>query len=377
LLAEFKTSERHVCELMAVPRSSGRYRSRRDDSQIQERLRELAREHPRFGYWRLHLYLHRETGVNHKKVQRVYRELGLTVKRTRREHLRRTLQPRPVLTAPNQEWALDFASDVTAAGQRFRVLGVIDSFTRQCLALEVVTSFPSRRVTRVLERAIAAHGKPQSIRSDNEPELTSRHYLAWAIEWKIDLVHIQPGKPTQNGGMESFNGKLRDECLNTSWFWNLFDARRKITAWRTEYNSRRPHSSLAYRTPDEFARHWQAASLSEAKSMAADQPCQGNPDGLRFGLDRVAPRPRELSPGKKSRKMWVMISYTESGGKSGQVKLANLLKIEKTHAFSNSREKSYPITKRYARLGRIPVASRIRPKNGGIAVLGQPEQHDR
>ena len=185
-------------------------------------------------------------------------------------------------TAPNQEWALDFASDVTAAGQRFRVLGVIDSFTRQCLALEVATSFPSRRVTRVLERAIAAYGKPQSIRSDNGPELTSRHYLAWAIEWKIDLVHIQPGKPTQNGGMESFNGKLRDECLNTSWFWNLFDARKKISAWKTEYNSRRPHSSLAYRTPDEFARQWKAASLSEAKSMAVDQPCQGDPDGLRF-----------------------------------------------------------------------------------------------
>jgi transposase InsO family protein len=108
-------------------------------------------------------------------------------------------------------------------------LGVIDSFTRQCLALEVATSFPSRRVTRVLERAIAAYGKPQSIRSENGPELTSRHYLAWAIEWKIDLVHIQPGKPTQNGGMESFNGKLRDECLNTSWFWNLFDARKKIS----------------------------------------------------------------------------------------------------------------------------------------------------
>ena len=152
LLGEFKASERHVCELMAVPRSSGRYRSRRNDSELQERLRELAREHPRFGYRRLHLYLHKEMGVNHKKVQRVYRELGLTVKRTRRKHLRRTLQPRPVLTAPNQEWALDFASDVTAAGQRFRVLGVIDSFTRQCLALEVATSFPSRRMTRVLER---------------------------------------------------------------------------------------------------------------------------------------------------------------------------------------------------------------------------------
>ena len=112
--------------------------------------------------------------------------------------------------------------------------------------------------------------------------MTSRHYLAWAIEWKIDLVHIQPGKPTQNGGMESFNGKLRDESLNTSWFWNLFDARKKISAWKMEYNSRRPHTSLAYRTPDEFARQWQTASLSEAKCMAVNQPYQGDPDGLRF-----------------------------------------------------------------------------------------------
>jgi putative transposase len=102
---------------------------------------------------------------------------------------------------------------------------------------------------------------PQLIRSEDGPELTSRHYLAWAIEWRIDLVHIQPGKPTQNGGMESFNGKLRDECLNTSWFWNLFEARRKISAWKTEYNSHRPHSSLGHRTSDEFARHWQAAFL--------------------------------------------------------------------------------------------------------------------
>ncbi len=232
--------------------------------------------------------------MNHKKVQRVYRELGLSVKRTRRKHLRRTLEPRPALTAPNQEWALDFASDVTAAGQRFRVLGVRGNFTRQARVLETSTSFPSRRVTRELERAIALHGKPQSIRCDNGPELTSRHFLAWAIEWKIDIVHIQPGKPTQNGGMESFNGKLRDECLNTSWFWNLFDARRKISAWKTEYNSRRPHSSLGYLTPDEFAQKWKAASLSAAESMAVEQPCQGDPDGLRF-----APALTRLLPGQQ------------------------------------------------------------------------------
>jgi len=281
LLDEFKASERHVCELMAVPRSSCRYRSRRDDSQLEQRLRELAREHPRFGYRRLHLYLREEMVVNHKKVQRVYRELGLTVKRTRRKRLSRILRPQPSLSAPNQEWGIDFASDVTGGGQRFRVLSVIDSFTKQCPVLETSSSFPSRRVTRELERAIAAYGKPQAIRCDNGPELTSRHFLAWAIKWKIDLVHIQPGKPTQNAGVESFNGKLRDECLNVNWFWNLFDARRKISAWRTEYNSRRPHSSLGYLNPDEFARQWRFVSPSYLTCRTAGQPPQGDPDGLR------------------------------------------------------------------------------------------------
>jgi len=179
------------------------------------------------------------------------------VKRARRRHLQRALAPRPVLTAPNQEWALDFASDVTAAGQRFRVLGVRDNFTRQARVLEAATGFPSRRVTRELERAIAAYGKPHAIRCDNGPDLTSRHFFGWAIEWKIDLVHVQPGKPTQHGGMESFNGMLRDECLKVSWFWNLFDARRKISDWKTEYNSRSPHSALGYLAPDEFTRRWQ------------------------------------------------------------------------------------------------------------------------
>ncbi len=249
LLAEFKASERHVCELMAVPRSSGRYRSRRNDSQIQERLRELAREHPRFGYRRLHLYLHREMGVNHKKVQRVYRELGLTVKRTRRKHLRRALQPRPILTAPNQEWALDFASDVTAGGQRFRVLGVIDRFPRKCLALEVATSFPSRRVTRVLERAIAAYGKPQSIRSDNGPEFVARELRKWLADAGAKTLYIEPGSPWENGYCESFNSKMRDEFLNGEHFYSLKEARVLAERWRVYFNTERPHSSLGYRPP--------------------------------------------------------------------------------------------------------------------------------
>jgi len=145
------------------------------------------------------LYLHKEMAVNHKKVQRLYRELGLSVKPTRRKHLRRTLQPRPALTAPNHEWALNFASDVTAAGQRFRVLGVIDSFTRQSLVLETATSFPSRRVTRLLERAIAEHGKPQSIRCDNGPELTSRHSWPGPLSGRSTWPTYSPASQRKTG----------------------------------------------------------------------------------------------------------------------------------------------------------------------------------
>jgi len=263
LLVEYKASERRVCGLMQVPRTSCRYRSRRDDNVLREQLQHLAREHPRFGYRRLHVMLRRDdVNVNHKRVQRVYREMGLSVKRNRRKRLTRALQPRPVLTAPGEQWSIDFASDVTAAGRRIRVLSVVDAFTRECHALEVDTSFPSRRVTRVLDRAIERFGQPQAIRCDNGPELTSRHILAWAIDRKIDLLHIRPGKPTENAYVESFHGRLRDECLNTSWFWNLFDARSKIAAWQHAYNHTRPHSSLDYRTPNEFAQQWQTNQAS-------------------------------------------------------------------------------------------------------------------
>jgi putative transposase len=161
-----------------------------------------------------------------------------------------------VLTAPNQEWSIDFASDVTAGSQRIRVLSVIDSFTRQSLPREVDTSFPSRRVTRVLDRTIAKYGKPQAIRCDNGPELVSRHFLAWAIENKIDILHIRPEKPVENAYVESFHGRLRDECLNVSWLWNLFDSGRKISAWQLDYNFQRLHSSLGYRTPEQFTQQW-------------------------------------------------------------------------------------------------------------------------
>jgi putative transposase len=277
LKMEFEFSERHACELMSIPRSSYRYQTRRDDSVLREQLIELAREKPRFGYRRLHVLLRRAgQHVNHKRVQRVYREAGLCVRRIQRKRLARSYTSRQPLSAPNQEWAIDFASDVAASGQRLRVLSVVDAFTRECLALETDTSLPSRRVTRVLQRIVEHRGAPKFLRSDNGPEVCSRHYLAWCTERRIGTIHIQPGKPTQNGHIESFHGRLRDECLNASWFWNLWDARRKISCWRIEYNERRPHSSLAYQTPEEFARFWtQAASPSTNPNTTPPEPHQG------------------------------------------------------------------------------------------------------
>lgn len=277
LTEEFETSERHACELMSIPRSSCRYRSRRDDTALRERLIQLAREKPRFGYRRLHILLRRDgERINHKRVQRVYRAAGLSVRRIRRKRLARSYTAPQILSAPNQEWAIDFASDVAASGQRLRIFSVVDAFTRECLALETDTSLPSRRLTRVLERITRQRGTPQFLRSDNGPEMSSRHYLAWCAERKIGTIHIQPGKPTQNGHVESFHGRLRDECLNASWFWNLWDARRKIGRWREEYNRQRPHSALGYRTPEEFVRNWaETASPSECGSTTPPEPNQG------------------------------------------------------------------------------------------------------
>ena len=263
LREHYPASQQRACGLLQIAVSSFRYQSRRNDEPLRTRLVELAREKPRFGYRRLHILLGRSgEHVNHKRVYRVYREAGLTVKRKMRKRLLRLGSPRPVLMAANQEWALDFAHDGMASGRAMRVLSVVDACTRECLALEVDTSFASRRVTRTLESIIAQREKPLTIRCDNGPELTSRHFLAWCIEGQIELVHIQPGKPQQNGHVESFHARLRDECLNVSWFENLWDARRKIAAWRKEYNEERPHSSLGYQTPAEYARQLAASAGS-------------------------------------------------------------------------------------------------------------------
>lgn len=266
-----------MCGLMSIAVNSFRYCSKRNDEQLRERLVRLAREKPRYGYRRLQVLAEREgERVNHKRLYRVYRAAGLCLKQKKRKHRVRIGIPLQQTTAANQEWALDFVHDVIATGRAIRVLSVVDTHTRECLALEVDTGFASRRVTRVLDEVIARRGKPLAIRCDNGPELTSRHLLAWSVEWQIDLRHIQPGKPTQNAHIESFHGRLREECLRVSWFKNLFDARIKLRDWKREYNEQRPHSSLGYRTPAEFAQVIRRASHGKD----ADFVCLENASGV-------------------------------------------------------------------------------------------------
>jgi putative transposase len=254
-MEQFGLSERRACRLVELDRSSYRYEPRADhNAELREELLKVARQKPRYGYRRLHVLLNKRGQLaSAQRVYRLYREERLMVRRLRRKRLVRPASEGRLLLRCNQEWAADFACDALATGRGILILAIVDVFTRECLVLEVDTSLSSQRVTRALEQAIEQRGLPESIRGDNGPELTSRHFLAWCEERKIQLIHIQPGRPMQNGHVESFNGRLRDECLNASWFRNLADARAKISAWRNEYNGERPHSSLGYRTPNEFA----------------------------------------------------------------------------------------------------------------------------
>lgn len=247
-------SERRACKLLAVDRSSYRYTAVADrDAELRAKLVELARQKPRFGYRRLHVLLERRgLVVNVKRVYRLYREEGLMVRRQRRKRLVRSLPAVSRLLRANQEWAIDFIVDGLASGRMVRILSVVDVFTRECLALEADTSLGSGRVIRVLERLIMERGVPENVRSDNGPEFTSRRMIGWAEDRKLTLVHIQPGRPMQNGYVESFHGRLRDECLNAHWFRTLQDVRRTLDCWRQEYNCERPHSGLNYMTPEEF-----------------------------------------------------------------------------------------------------------------------------
>lgn len=257
LQTDHHLSQRRACQLVGCHRATLRYRARPvAEERLRDRLRALAAERPRFGYRRLTVLLRREEGaINHKRVYRLYRADGLSVRRRARKRVARTL--RTPLAAPQRSgevWAIDFMQDTLADGRGFRTLNVVDLFTRACLAIEVDTSLPGRRVARVLEHLCEQYGRPTQVRLDNGPEFTGQALDAWAYQQGVHLDFIDPGKPMQNGYLESFNGRFRDECLNQHWFLDLADARQLIEEWRVDYNEVRPHSGLNDYSPLEFAR---------------------------------------------------------------------------------------------------------------------------
>lgn len=278
-------SERRACGLAGAARSVVRYCAsrRQQDVPLREALEGLAAARPRFGYRRLHVLLRRggET-VNHKRVYRVYRDAGLAVRRKGHKRVAQAnRQGRVAARTANEQWSMDFMSDSLADGRGFRVLNVVDDATRQVLAAEVDSSLPGARVARVLERLVAERGRPGRIVVDNGPEFTSKALDLWAYEAGVELVFIRPGKPIENCYVESFNGKMRDECLNAHWFTSVAEARRVIELWRLDYNHVRPHSSLGGLTPVEFAGE---AGLQPTASPSAPPPPptqepEGRPEG--------------------------------------------------------------------------------------------------
>jgi putative transposase len=248
-------SERRACRLVGLGRSSCRYQeSPSGNEELRARLLALAEERRRFGYRRRTVLLRREGwGVNPKRVYRLYRAEGLMVRRRKRKRIgaveRQTI---PVPTGPNQRWSMDFVSDALSVGRRFRSLNIVDDFNRECLASEVDTSITGVRVVRVLERLRDERGLPKTLVMDNGPEFAGRALDVWAYRQGVNLHFIEPGKPVQNAYIESFNGKMRDECLNEHWFVSVGEARETIEAWRRDYNEVRPHMALGNRTPKEF-----------------------------------------------------------------------------------------------------------------------------
>jgi transposase InsO family protein len=249
-------SERRACTLIVADRKMIRYRSRRPrETELRARLRDLANQRRRFGYRRLFILLRREgepSGVN--RIYRLYREEGLTVRKRRaRRRAGGTRTPILVEARVNARWSLDFVHDQFALGRRFRILNIVDDVTRECLAAISDTSISGRRVARELTMLIEIRGKPGMVVSDNGTEFTSNAILGWATDHQVEWHYIAPGKPMQNGFVESFNGRMRDELLNESLFLDLDHTRRLIGAWVNDYNTARPHSALGYQTPVAYA----------------------------------------------------------------------------------------------------------------------------
>lgn len=253
-------SERRACKLTGTNRSSQRYQPKPDDAvHVRKRMHELAGRWRRFGYRRLHIFLRREGLVkNRKRTQRIYSEEKLSLRRRKRKRRSNVIRmPLPQPTAVNQQWSMDFMQDSFADGRRFRCLNILDDFSRECVAIEVDRSLPGTRVVDVLNRLAETRGLPKIVRSDNGPEFIGKTLDQWAYENQIKLDFIQPGKPNQNAFVESFNDKMRNECLNEHWFQDLAEAKEIIEKWRKEYNQIRPHSSLGNCAPEVFAKQQQ------------------------------------------------------------------------------------------------------------------------
>lgn len=266
ILKTHSLSERRACKLICLDRTSFRYKPVPDKNiEFRIRLRELAEQRRKFGVPRLHIMLRREGHlINHKRTERLYREEGLSLRQKKRK--KRISHLRVVMDKPeriNQHWSMDFVSDNLYNGRRFRVLTVIDDLSRECPALEADHSLTGKRVTRVLDRVAMLRGFPDAITVDNGPEFISKALDLWAYTNGVKLRFIQPGKPTQNAYIESFNGKFREECLNENVFVSLQNAQKIIETWRLDYNLERPHSSLNGMAPTEFARTFEKEQKTE------------------------------------------------------------------------------------------------------------------
>lgn len=267
LIAAYKIDTRRACRLLKMHRSMFYYKSHSRDQQalLRIRLRDLAAVHVRYGYMRLCVLLRREGWkVNHKRIYRIYTEEGLAVRTKKRKKLVSKVRvARPVATNPNERWSMDFVSDSLHDGRRFRDLTLVDQFSRESPAIEVGRSIPGSQVVAVLERLAITTGLPKIITVDNGPEFTGRALDEWAHRNGIKLDYSRPGKPTDNAYIESFNGRLRQECLDQHWFSSLEDAKIKIETWRIDYNEQRPHSSLGDQTPRAYAKNWQLSQTAK------------------------------------------------------------------------------------------------------------------
>lgn len=254
-MQRFGLSERRACRLLGLSRTAMRYGPRpRNDDGLRTRLKQLAERYNRYGYLMLHGMLRNEgLVINKKRTYRLYTEMGLQIRTKRRKKLVRPRLPLALPDRRGERWSIDFVHDQLSCGRRFRVLNVVDDFSRECIGQLVDTSISGERLARYLDLLTEQNARPSTIVCDNGTELTSKAMFFWSQSRGVKLHFIQPGKPTQNAFVESFNGKFRDACLNQRWFRDLFDARRVIDEWRQHYNNVRPHSSLGYLPPAVFA----------------------------------------------------------------------------------------------------------------------------